>query len=796
MHFSFNPGGVRPGGLRLIDEIPDFAICHLEGRNGAGKSLALRLLEMVSGEQPYQATPSAWSSLRTNLADTTVTVEGVDGATLRVNLLPERWPSEPEPIGEWLGEAFLADEAVPIVSIASRLRVIRIAGDETFENTIKRRLSAEAARINRAHRRFELQQLELDELLARLDSAMAAVPSDQSGQKRLTELQKEIPAAEHDLRASQDHLSLLTEALIAQQRLYDRESQLPAILEQLSAVEQAAKALQKKLSLARRRQAEVLAEMALGSGVKEEIRKVRSLREGRLRRLQQRATDVERLATQLNLPATSEVISREFRNLTDERRQNQSDLASASHNASVRTLASRLAYDLGQRRELDNEVVAVLTFMPELPRISVSQLRAGVQQRQVELAVVEDDPLLLDLRKNVERLSKRLTTLSALLEAIGAQERAKALLHESDDHLAALLPRANATNQVSEEYAKINSHIAVIEHALHEKHAEEARLRVQADQLRGSQSADELTERIELAVQSLHIDPHSALDEHRQRLAASVDQQRTRLQNLRSSELELQESLAVARVHIAEAARLLVDFSWLPAKIKLALARTDDQDAADAVHSLRAAIASVRDSLYLVRTRFDHLQHAAKTLTEEVGRHGKGASATTLLEELAEEMSERLRNEFDQSEIRLALFDDGQLEAINLRTLEAQWITKDRSRRSRPFEAFSSGEQAFAYTLARIERVTAIDAKHKVIALDEFGAFLARDRLERLVRFLREMVVGQVADQAIIVVPLAANYQEQAEMTTGDLHERFVRRARELESRRYFTEDASYRELV
>jgi len=159
-------------------------------------------------------------------------------------------------------------------------------------------------------------------------------------------------------------------------------------------------------------------------------------------------------------------------------------------------------------------------------------------------------------------------------------------------------------------------------------------------------------------------------------------------------------------------------------------------------------------------------------------------------------MADRLREEFAQEEIQSALFDGGQLKTIDLGSLEARWVTSEGELRSRPFEAFSSGEQVFAYTRARIQAVSAIETKKKVVALDEFGAFLERDRLERLARFLRDTVGGEIADQVIIVVPLAANYRAQAEVTSGTLGERFSQRALEIEKRGYFAEDATERELV
>lgn len=66
--------------LRPIPLIPDFAACLIEGQNGAGKSLAVRLLQLATGDQPYGATPRAWDSLRDGLGDVRVVASKLEGA--------------------------------------------------------------------------------------------------------------------------------------------------------------------------------------------------------------------------------------------------------------------------------------------------------------------------------------------------------------------------------------------------------------------------------------------------------------------------------------------------------------------------------------------------------------------------------------------------------------------------------------------------------------------------------------------------------------------------------------------
>lgn len=796
MHFHFEPSGERSGGIRLIAEIPDYKICHLEGKNGAGKSLALRLLELISGEQPYATTPSAWSSLRENLGETQVTITGLAGRTLRVELKPERWVQNPGPVGEWLGDAFLDEKPIEITAIGSLLHVVRIAGDETFEGTIKRRLAAQSAAIERSHERFVKHLSQLTPALDELMKETGIVDSRDIDRERLNRIEAEITEVDLNLRAHQERISLLNEAMLARRQLTALTDQLPNIQERLEQLERESKDLTERLRFNQTRRAELLAEMGRGSTLEEQIQKIRQIRESRMTRLQRLARELQEKAAQLHVNPSEEASATALAEARQKKKQIDSELASAGHNSSVRDFTSRVARDLDSHRELEGEVVVLLNSAAEKLRVTGRDLRAGVQERQVELAEVEDDPLLVELRKCALELSRRIIELVALQKLIRDHERATQRLKESDAELDGLVKHAKAAGGLRAEYDQVSAELGAVEDELRQRISEDARLRVQLDQLSAGKSEEELSEKVKHALESLRLNDNDDLEFQYRRESAAADDFRSRLRRHRTEQLDLKRALELRAAEILQVASRLAAIPWLPVSIRQVLARGDDQQRQQALLSLRTAVGVVRESLYLVRDRFDKLVIASRHLAEEVGRRDRISSAVAFLPELAEEMGERLRSEFDQEEISSALFDGGELQSIDLRNLEAQWVTKDGELRSRPFEAFSSGERVFAYTRARIERVALIEAEYKVIALDEFGAFLARDRLERLASYLRDAVAGSIADQIIIVVPLAANYEAQAKVTSGDLGERFARRAAEIESRFYFAEDATERELV
>jgi hypothetical protein len=68
--------------------------------------------------------------------------------------------------------------------------------------------------------------------------------------------------------------------------------------------------------------------------------------------------------------------------------------------------------------------------------------------------------------------------------------------------------------------------------------------------------------------------------------------------------------------------------------------------------------------------------------------------------------------------------------------------------------------------------------------MDEFGAFIARDRLRRLGRYLQDRRQNHPEDQVLVVLPLTVDPQDLDR--AGDLGRE---RRRQLEQRGYFAEE-------
>jgi hypothetical protein len=111
----------------------------------------------------------------------------------------------------------------------------------------------------------------------------------------------------------------------------------------------------------------------------------------------------------------------------------------------------------------------------------------------------------------------------------------------------------------------------------------------------------------------------------------------------------------------------------------------------------------------------------------------------------------------------------------------------DGQRQTRPLQAFSSGEQALAYTRARLASLDRDDtlARNRLIALDEFGAFIAADGMRSLTTYLRDRRRALPQDQIVVVLPLSGDLKRA---TSADDDELTASRRWQLQERGYFAE--------
>ena len=126
-------------GLKIIQQIADGKIVWVIGYNGVGKSLAAKLLEIISGNHMFDSR-AEYESLKAALSDVQISIAFDDGHNLLAKLNPrEQWAFDeltqairPESIGEF----YERDQPITVTQFNDIFEARIIRGNESLSTQI------------------------------------------------------------------------------------------------------------------------------------------------------------------------------------------------------------------------------------------------------------------------------------------------------------------------------------------------------------------------------------------------------------------------------------------------------------------------------------------------------------------------------------------------------------------------------------------------------------------------------------------------------------------------------------
>ncbi len=178
--------------------------------------------------------------------------------------------------------------------------------------------------------------------------------------------------------------------------------------------------------------------------------------------------------------------------------------------------------------------------------------------------------------------------------------------------------------------------------------------------------------------------------------------------------------------------------------------------------NLQALVNRARERADAVRRVTRDLPGVLTALENELaGRAQDKRPPSTLLDAVRAWFGAEVSEWFRQRQVQSTLFGEASTDLrVDLAEMTVKWRI-DGEPFSRPITAFSSGEQAFAYTRAQLALLdSATSAPNQLIALDEFGAFMSRDWLGRLETYLRSRLSDYPAESTLLVLPLTRTSQD------------------------------------
>jgi hypothetical protein len=751
MRFEF--AAAPTGGIRLIPEIPDQRLCRLEGLNGIGKTLAIRLLELSTGQQPYAGMPLAWRSLRA-LGPCSIKVTGLDShQTLVIVLTPDRWTDDPAVPGV-LGHASLDGVDIPFDSVPKILSVVRIAGDQTMVTQIEERIRADSRLAQSIASVTETRLHGLEQLSSRLLDTVR--PFSRAAYRQVVDATADAAArrdeghAEVTVAADRGRsLSELAALEQARARLTERAPQLET--EIAGADESIAAFDLQRLGLTRRRD-ELLPVAQAAEGVIRQIRRLSRLQERQAEHARQSQDQVESLAQSLSVSAdiasvvlaTSEVQSQ----ILDLSNRRKSFAVLPELDALLRRIEA--AVDESPQGLPETEIVVVLGSA----KLSVADLRNGLHARRQELAKLqafaalsEIDAELADLRQRKQRLSQ----LSALLTE---SRRLSGGLRRTEERLRESFQRAR--EDASEQYGAIIRDLEELEKNRLEVIELRATLRYSLGLLQAHGSADELD--AEIAARRREFQVTGATQE-------AVAATSNALEEARRKAAEAEETAsAAASAHaqftrrLKDAIAILVGDPPLRRILEKAAVHLPSEDSPDDAYL--AVFERLAQALERLQVGTDTVVIAGGALKGNLdtlaGMVGKSVGEVgDSLDRLAKHYEAIFGELLSRDEMQHALFNGGSFDSLDLLSGEVAWKSASGDLRRRPLEAFSSGESAFAYVLASAISKTNPQARNRLLVLDEFGAFIEAGKMQDLIAFLsRDVLDAGRADQVVVILPL------------------------------------------
>lgn len=801
-------------GPTVLPLVPNVRLCRLEGRNGIGKTLTVRLLELATGELPYRALPFAWRSLKDQLGTVDIDVDELaDGLTLRFELTPSEWPDEPDrPIPDaLLGKAWKNDRLVTFAEARRDFRTFRVGGEETLRRTVATEVALWASQNDRVLERVRPRRRTWDLLLDQLsqltfgiseETLAAAVAARRSTELALREAQRGLKGA----RAVSAVAGDVSRRASALDTLRQRSDGLRDVM---AASRAGRDRLAREVTISEANVAAAAAAAVQGEQAKSVLAKAQAGRFARETRFRNAlATESTRLreAGLSERPTFAELRSM-AQAATDRVNSLQAELDSLDLATPTHSLAAALEVQL--KRTLPKLADQVIVSDPPL---RVQQVFDGVHRRRLELTGQPVPERVESIR--AERLSalRELGAIEKLRSAIESTNRKRELLGEADQAVENLIAAAQAGEagayresqtqlqalwrQLAEFEDQLIKATAEIERLFKEaelpvdldtfaenglsraelgralmgltvRHLPEPVLKAIADVNR-SPNVDDRWISVIGAIETWTIDVLGLLDAATEALDAADAE-------LTASRREV-ESL---RNRIADASRVVAErtssvrghFEAMWGSLsRLGMSPLPESDvqpaefaAARILTYVHATVERFGDIGTRLLDRGEALQQflvaASAQIDPGTALVGAGLKPTSIVgvPSLQGWLESELGALFNSEALRRELFDDTQRVDFDFDTLSLIWKSASGAWTRKPLEAFSSGEQAFAYTKARLDdlAVRASGVPHVLVVLDEFGAFVARDRQDHLMRFVELEALAQFAEQAVVMLPLS-----------------------------------------
>ncbi|CAM5429722.1 hypothetical protein SCYAM73S_02240 [Streptomyces cyaneofuscatus] len=750
-------------GLRIIGEIPNIPLCRIEGYNGIGKTNAIKLLRLCTGDQPFVGNDHSWRTFRNQLKSARVTVTDLHGAQeIAWTIDPNQWPEMAEPLGDLVGKIRIDGRSAHPRDILPLLSVHHVMAADTPVSVLTERINTTQKYIQvwdseTGRQRQEEIELVLGELQNRITDC---TPSQLSRDLSITaEAEKVAKNLSAQLKTARERLKLLDRAVDVSAQLTqvrgrgpEMDQKIQELATRLESLDEQRRELDKQIKNAStQKHNNEKAEKEFENAQRHLVRQDKVFRTLRSH-LQQLAAVAGVEPSEDALAAARREASKHLNSLLEQQpRINATPLLVDLLSSLSSTLESAEEEGLGGTNLIDSG--------EEESGWTVTALKEAFQRQGEILSAMAPSADAEQLAEEIEATRARLGVIAQTETALGDLETGQTTLAKAEGRL--LKATKGLPEQTARNLEDLMRNRTTLDQETRTVQSDHARLSHTRELLGGGKTEDALAAELVQLCREAHVELA--------RLRGTREKEQAELEDLTRREAQASQQAALAHrtsqsrhSKVKSTADFLSqdsELSWLRHAIpKIAmLPELSASHQADVLTDVAAVIDRARDSLALTYSSLRGMETALGRLGSRI-RQPSGPTGTETPSDRAAKLwlADEVRQWFESDVVRAALFNGGTDVRLDPDNLQLSWTADDGQTNERPLAAFSSGQQAFAYTQAQVARLDRDEnaSSNRLIALDEFGSFIDAKNMSALASYLQGRQAQAPNDQVLVILPL------------------------------------------
>lgn len=755
----------RRTGLQVIHQLQVGRLSRLEGYNGIGKSALVRLIQVCVGQHPYPFEQALWESFRDGVGTSRVVLTGIEGAErIEWQLDASGWETEKDTVNN-IGEIRIDGKDVTLDDVRRLLDVRTILGNEDLTRTLARKFARyrdDIHEITVVESPLRQRLSELDELLREAETALGeairqdiakVVAEESAAQSNLDAARKKAEAAEKRLAAVALAIKVAAQLAEIEDKGDNLATQIEALNDEIDQIDRSLGELDQELTAASEN-------TAAAKEAQRKLRNAQTYADRMDQKFHDSALAVVRLSSEADIRDATNTRVSELRAQTQGELDGLSAQLTLIHSApEVADVADDLVERLERAEQAGLGDDTIIDDENMDAAYSVTQLRGVLHEQSRRLRMLPAPDEAGDIQSRINQLRQLLTTIDQLAKALSASREAEEKARAARDRLAAAVDEV--ANTSAGDVDALVTRRKTLMRQMQDSVAERADLIRARAEMGGGATPEELRAQLAELLNELQIQTEDLTSAHEAALTSRESTKKT-MEELATERRSAAQRVRAAQQDLGKITALLAEdpaFEWIRSSASHLLPSPDAGPTVQAqlIEQILSAVQAMRDRITELQHQLSAADQSFKNAYEQLRHPGSQSDETRGIRSwFGQEVSEW----FNLPQLLETVFEHGDQVAVDLNEMAVHW-NLDGNPVSRPLGAFSSGERAFAYTRAQLALIDSTPAPaNRLIVLDEFGAFMAREWQHRLEQYLRERARDNAKDRTLLILPLTQTAED------------------------------------